>query len=83
MSNICVEYISLILNRSSLDFRRLLKSDLDYLQTCFEILRESILYNESETSYAKTNELRFHQEKVNSKTNFKSSKRTQLPFKWG
>lgn len=88
LTNLCIDYIYLILNRNSNNFSRLLKSDLDYFNFCFELVRDSIVNNEKLDTHqsAKTNELKLHHEtnKISAKaSNFKSSKKNQIPFKWG
>ena len=41
LTDACIEFIHLVLSRN--DFSPILKSDLDYITTCLQIVKDSIL----------------------------------------
>ena len=88
LTDACIEFIHLVLSRN--DFSPILKSDLDYITTCLQIVKDSILNKDLQDmspTHSRLSELRFQPEtkKELDKDNKKviNSKRNQIPFRWG
>lgn len=88
LTDACIEFIHLVLSRN--DFSPILKSDLDYITTCLQIVKDSILNKDLQDmspTHSRLSELRFQPEskKDFDKDNKKviNSKRNQIPFRWG